>query len=58
MISDMLKAMSMTVEVISIGDSEGILLPEEIMERLNLSVGDDLIVTETPDGLNLKVANR
>lgn len=46
--------MSYIVEIGSIGDSEGILLTDEIMEKLNVSVGDSFTVTETPTGLLLK----
>ncbi|MFN4873683.1 MAG: hypothetical protein ACK5JP_07720 [Akkermansiaceae bacterium] len=46
--------MTYTVEMVSIGDSEGILLSEELMEKLNVSVGDSFAITEIPNGLLLK----
>lgn len=45
--------MTTTVKVTSIGNSAGIILPKELMEKLRISKGDTLTVTETPDGLNL-----
>jgi putative addiction module antidote len=45
--------MATTVKVTSIGNSAGIILPKEILERLRISKGDILTVTETPDGVQL-----
>lgn len=45
--------MTTTVKITSIGNSAGIILPKELLEKLRLSKGDTLTVTETPDGLNL-----
>ncbi len=42
-----------TVKITSIGNSSGIILSKELMEKLRVSKGDTLTVTETPDGLNL-----
>lgn len=39
-----------TVEIKKIGNSSGFILPKEVMVRLNLSVGDELYATLTPDG--------
>jgi putative addiction module antidote len=39
-----------TVEIKKIGNSSGLILPKEVMARLNLSVGDQLYATLTPDG--------
>lgn len=38
------------VEIKKIGNSSGLILPKEIMSRLNLKVGDPLYATLTPDG--------
>jgi putative addiction module antidote len=43
-----------TVKVISVGNSAGIILSKEILERLRVSKGDILTVTETPDGVQLR----
>ncbi len=42
-----------TVKITSIGNSAGIILPKELMEKLRVGKGDTLTVTETPDGLSL-----
>jgi putative addiction module antidote len=39
-----------TVELKRIGNSAGVILPKEVMARLNLSVGDKFYATLTPDG--------
>lgn len=46
-----------TVKITSIGNSAGIILPKELMEKLRVSKGDTLTVTETPDGLSLSPYN-
>ncbi|MDE0834725.1 MAG: AbrB/MazE/SpoVT family DNA-binding domain-containing protein [Akkermansiaceae bacterium] len=45
--------MTTTVKITSIGNSAGIILPKELLEKLRVSKGDTLTVTETPDGINL-----
>jgi putative addiction module antidote len=42
-----------TVKIISVGNSAGIILPKEILEKLRVSKGDTLMVTESPTGVNL-----
>ena len=46
-----------TVKITSIGNSAGIILPKELLEKMRVSKGDTLTVTETPDGLNLSAYN-
>jgi len=38
------------LELIAIGDSLGVALPEEVLARLKVRVGDFLVLTEAPDG--------
>jgi putative addiction module antidote len=38
------------VRLKKIGNSTGVLLPKELMARLNISVGDTFYATLTPDG--------
>lgn len=38
------------VQLKKIGNSTGVILPKDIMARLNLSVGDTFYATLTPDG--------
>ncbi len=45
--------MSVTLEITAIGDSLGIILPKELLEKLGISEGGTLTVTETADGVHL-----
>jgi putative addiction module antidote len=45
--------MTTTVKIISVGNSAGIILPKELLEKLRVSKGDTLTVTESPTGVNL-----
>ena len=40
----------MKIEVKKIGNSTGVILPKELLARLQLKQGDWLFVTELPDG--------
>ncbi|MCA9231674.1 MAG: AbrB/MazE/SpoVT family DNA-binding domain-containing protein [Planctomycetales bacterium] len=42
-----------TVKVTTVGNSVGIILPKELLERLRINKGDVLHVTETPKGVEL-----
>ena len=44
----------MNVTLRKIGNSEGIILPKEVLDRLNLGAGDQLQVIETEKGLTLR----
>lgn len=44
----------MNVTVRKIGNSEGVILPKEVLDRHNLRAGDTLEIVETKDGLTLK----
>lgn len=48
-----IQRMTTTVKIISVGNSAGIILPKEILEKLRVSKGDSLTVTESPTGVNL-----
>lgn len=43
-----------TLTIRKIGNSEGVILPKEILARLHVSEGDQVFVTETPDGITLR----
>ncbi|ADV84679.1 AbrB/MazE/SpoVT family DNA-binding domain-containing protein [Terriglobus saanensis] len=45
--------MGMTLRIITVGNSAGVVLPKELMAKFNLEKGDELYVTETPEGLHL-----
>ena len=42
-----------TVKVTKIGNSEGVILPKEILEKLRVSKGDTLTISETPGGIQI-----
>jgi len=43
------------LKITSIGNSAGVILPKEILEKLRASKGDYLTVTENPNGVALSV---
>lgn len=45
--------MPISLKVTTIGNSMGVVLPKEILERLHVSKGDRLYVLETPNGIEL-----
>jgi len=44
---------SMNTVIRKIGNSEGVILPKELLSKLNLQAGDALEVKEIPGGLSL-----
>jgi putative addiction module antidote len=42
-----------TLRLTQIGNSTGVILPREILEKLRVERGDVLSVIETPDGIEL-----
>jgi putative addiction module antidote len=46
-----------TLKLRRIGNSLGVVLPKELLAKLNVGEGDQLIVSETPEGLVLKATN-
>jgi putative addiction module antidote len=45
--------MAMTLKLMTIGNSTGIILPKELLEKLRVEKGDLLHVLETPNGIEL-----
>jgi putative addiction module antidote len=43
----------LTLELTTIGNSLGVILPKEAVEKLNLEKGDKVCLTESPDGFRL-----
>lgn len=41
------------VKLTTVGNSTGIVLPKELLERLRVQKGDHLFVIETPNGIEL-----
>lgn len=46
--------MSEALTIRQIGNSSGVVLPKEVLERLNLSRGDRLFLSYTPEGIVLR----
>jgi len=46
-----------TLKVTTVGNSAGVVLPREILERLRVDKGDVLYVLETPNGVELTPYN-
>ncbi len=43
------------LKLTQVGNSVGAIFPKDLLARLNLEKGDELYVTESPDGLRLTV---
>lgn len=46
------------LKITTVGNSAGVVLPKEILERLRVSKGDELYLVEEPDGFKLTPYNR
>lgn len=58
MVADRMRAgynfrMTKLVKLISIGNSTGVILPKDLLQRLGVAQGDQLAVTDTPTGIEL-----
>lgn len=42
-----------SLKITQVGNSLGVILPREIIERLRLAKGDEVTVVETPNGIEL-----
>jgi putative addiction module antidote len=42
--------MTAKLKITSIGNSAGVILPREVLEKLRVEKGDTLFLTETPNG--------
>jgi putative addiction module antidote len=45
--------MNTTLKIKKIGNSAGVILPKELLARLRVAPGDQVYVTEAPDGLRI-----
>lgn len=45
----------MKLKITTIGNSAGVILPKELLARLRVDKGDELLALETPDGIRLTV---
>lgn len=48
----------MKLELKRIGNSTGLILPKELLARLGLKQGDEVFVTEGPDGVTLHTGDK
>lgn len=46
-----------TLKLTTVGNSTGVVIPKEILERLRVDKGDTLYVVETPRGIELTPYN-
>lgn len=44
-------------KLIAVGNSTGIVLPKDILQELGAQQGDTLLVTRTPNGIELRVGD-
>jgi putative addiction module antidote len=51
------KASGRTLKVRKIGNSLGVVLPKDVLAKLRVSEGDELSVSETPEGVVLRAAD-
>lgn len=51
------KPVGRTLKVRKIGNSLGVVLPKDVLAKLRVSEGDELSVSETPDGVALRAAD-
>jgi putative addiction module antidote len=49
--------MNMQLKIKKIGNSAGVILPKELLARLRVAQGDNLYVSEAPDGIRLTAAD-
>ena len=45
------------LKITTVGNSTGVILPKELLEKLRVQRGDELMVLETPDGITLTPYN-
>lgn len=45
--------MTTTLKLTTVGNSVGVVLPKDILEKLRASKGDQIFVVETPNGVEL-----
>jgi len=45
--------MTKRLKLIKIGSSVGVVLPEEVLTRLRVELGDELTISEVPNGISL-----
>lgn len=49
--------MNKPLKITKIGNSAGIVLPKEVLARMRVGLGDEVYVTEAPDGIRITVTD-
>ena len=49
--------MNKPLKLIAIGNSTGVVFPKQVLVRLRVQRGDQLILVETPDGYRIQTAD-
>ncbi|MGV3769414.1 MAG: AbrB/MazE/SpoVT family DNA-binding domain-containing protein [Sphingobium phenoxybenzoativorans] len=49
--------MNKPLKLIKIGNSTGVILPKEVLSRLQVQLGDELSVSDTPGGVELRASD-
>lgn len=49
--------MNKALKITRIGNSAGIVLPKDVLARLRVGLGDEVYVTEAPDGVRITAAD-
>jgi putative addiction module antidote len=49
--------MNRPLKLIKIGNSTGVILPKEVLARLRVALGDDVYLSDSPDGLRLSASD-
>lgn len=49
--------MTTTLKLTTVGNSTGVILPKDILEKLRVEKGDTISVFETPNGIELAAYN-
>lgn len=45
--------MNKPLKIVKIGNSAGVVLPKDVLAKLRIDAGDELHLSETPDGIRL-----
>tara|TARA_E500000305_G_C3986029_1_gene219407 strand:- start:486 stop:713 length:228 start_codon:yes stop_codon:yes gene_type:complete len=45
--------MNKALKITKIGNSAGVILPKEVLARLRVGLGDEVYLTEAPDGVRI-----
>lgn len=46
-----------TLKLTQVGNSVGVILPKELLAKMNVEKGDEIFVTESPDGMRITPHN-